>query len=526
MDSSPPGTGALARAVVHRLTGDHAAGLAAAEAAYAEAGNLIERAQAAALRTHFTLRSGNLAGVLKLADTLSPLMRAHGGEACFEYLRSVALAASELGRIDLALPYAMEVHALAEADGGETVRAQALMALAACFERMGDPWQAERLMRDALALTRVSGTPRDLFIALNNVCAVLIGAFYLLRGESTRAEAAAALERALPLAREMHALQAQIDERFVHVHMLGNLGEILLHVGDADESRQLLDAALAIALEFALPSQSQRVRCSLAEWALYQGQPEAALADMSTLLSEGVVMVATQIRAHHAMYIAARQLGRSALALEHLEHRTELERQRAVQQLRAQSEQFITRVEAEQSRHEADHARQRANEMEQHALRDQLTGLGNRREVAERLPRLLAEADAAHSPLALAMLDLDHFKRINDRFGHLVGDQVLVTVAQMLRERLRGTDLLARTGGEEFLAVLPDATPARAREVCERIRAHMEAHDWSGIAPGLKVTVSVGLASAPPCEEAVLMARADAALYRAKARGRNRIEGA
>jgi diguanylate cyclase (GGDEF)-like protein len=146
--------------------------------------------------------------------------------------------------------------------------------------------------------------------------------------------------------------------------------------------------------------------------------------------------------------------------------------------------------------------------------------------VAERLPRLLAEAEAARSPLALAMLDLDHFKQINDRFGHLVGDQVLVTVAQMLRERLRGTDLLARTGGEEFLAVLPDATPARAREVCERIRAHMEAHDWSGIAPGLKVTVSIGLASSPPCEEAVLMARADAALYRAKAGGRNRIEGA
>lgn len=526
MDSSPPGTDALARATAHRSTGDHAAGLAAAEQAFVEAADLTERARAGALRAYFTFRSGRLAGMLELAETLSPLMRSHGGDACFEYLRSVALAASELGRIDVALPYAMEVHALAEADGRETVRAQALMALAACFERMGDPWQAERLMRDALVLTRVTGTPRELFIALNNVCAVLIGAFYLLRGDSTRAEAAAALDRALPLAREMHALQPQIDERYVHVHMLGNLGEIVLHVGDVTEARQLLDAALAIARDLALPSQLQRIRCSLAEWALTQGQPEQALADMLALLAEGVTMPTTKVRAHHAAYLAARQLGQPALALEQLEHRTELERQRAVQQLRTQSEQFITRVEAEQSRREAERARQRANEMEQHALRDQLTGVGNRREVAARLPRLLADAESARSPLAVVMLDLDHFKQVNDRFGHLVGDQVLVTVAQMLRDRLRGTDLIARTGGEEFLAVLPDATAARARDVCERLRAQLEAYDWSSLAPGLAVTVSIGLASSPPWDEAVLMARADAALYRAKAGGRNRIEGA
>lgn len=221
MDSSPSASAALARAIAHRATGDHVAGLAAAEQAFEEAADPAERARAGALRAYFTFRSGQLAGMLDLAKTLTPLMRSHGGDDRFEYLRSVALAASELGRIDLALPYAMEVHALAEADGREILRAQSLMALAACFERMGDPWQAERLMRDALTLTRVSGSPRDLFIALNNVCAVLIGAFYLLRGESTRAEAAAALERALPLAREMHALQAQIDERYVHVHKIG-----------------------------------------------------------------------------------------------------------------------------------------------------------------------------------------------------------------------------------------------------------------------------------------------------------------
>ncbi|MBT9489013.1 MAG: GGDEF domain-containing protein [Rubrivivax sp.] len=522
--AEPPVPGALALARACRASSDYPAGLLAAEAAWVAAADDGQRAQAAVERVFFTFRLGQLPALLQQAPAWMPLVRAHGGDQAFETLRILALAACELGRIDQALPYAMEAHTLAEADGRPAPRAQSLMALGACFERMGDPWQAERLMRDALALAPADGPPRDRFVALNNLSAALIGAFYLLRGSGTQAEANAALARALPLAREMQTLLPLLTEPYLNVHAQGNLGEVLLHLGHAEEARSLLAAARAIAEQVPLTSQVQRVRCSMAEWALLHRQPEPARDDMLALLQEEVLMPLTRLRAHHAVYDAARQLGDAALALHHLERRTELERQRAVQQLRAQSEQFITRVEAEQSRRDADRERRRAQEMAQHALRDPLTGLGNRRELSQQLPPLLAEAQRTQRPLALVMLDLDHFKRVNDQHGHLVGDAVLVAVAQLLRQQLRNTDLLARTGGEEFLAVLPGASPARALEVCERIRAQVQAHDWSGLAPGLQVTLSAGLASAPPCEESVLMARADAALYRAKAAGRNRIE--
>jgi diguanylate cyclase (GGDEF)-like protein len=89
---------------------------------------------------------------------------------------------------------------------------------------------------------------------------------------------------------------------------------------------------------------------------------------------------------------------------------------------------------------------------------------------------------------------------------------------------VRQADLVARIGGEEFLLVLPDANESRALEVCERIRQHVAGHDWAALSPGLAVTLSAGLASAPPYDETALATRADQALYRAKARGRNGVE--
>jgi diguanylate cyclase (GGDEF)-like protein len=168
--------------------------------------------------------------------------------------------------------------------------------------------------------------------------------------------------------------------------------------------------------------------------------------------------------------------------------------------------------------------RARAQSLEADTRLDPLTGLGNRRAVEHHLPALLRDSAAASRPMTLAMLDLDHFRRINDRHGHLVGDRVLVAMAQLISECARQADLVARFGGEEFMAVLPDADEPIAREICERIRQPVAGHDWAAAAPGLTVTLSVGLASAPPCDETLLATRADQALYRAKALGRNRVE--
>ena len=518
---------ALADALACLDRGELDAGLAAATQAAAQATEPATRARAGWLQALFTFRRGDYPGVLALAEGLSPMLRAHSSDDFRELQRIVAFAGAESGRFDLALAAAYEVHALAEATGLPGPRSQALNTLGICFERMGDPWQAERLLREALAIAREGAVPRELFGALNNLCAVLIGSYYLQRGNEVTAASLAALERALPLAEEMVGFNTANGDPYWRIISEGNLGEILVHLGERDRSRALLDRALAEALRLGFGPQAQRMHCSLAEWALRHATAERARDVLRALWAEAggqPLMPMTELRAQHALYQAFKALGDTTAALQHLEKHSDLLRERIVQQLRAQSEQFITRVEAEQSRREVERQRARAQSLEDDTRRDPLTGLGNRRAVDHHLPALLGSTAAAGRPMTLAILDLDHFKQINDQHGHLVGDRVLLAIAQLLRECVRQADLVARIGGEEFLAVLPDADEARAREICERIRQRVAGHDWAAVAPGLAVTLSAGFAGAPPYDEAALATRADVALYRAKALGRNRVE--
>jgi diguanylate cyclase (GGDEF)-like protein len=160
------------------------------------------------------------------------------------------------------------------------------------------------------------------------------------------------------------------------------------------------------------------------------------------------------------------------------------------------------------------------------AMTDELTRLSNRRAFFELAREKLAASQRSGIPLALLALDIDHFKRINDTHGHETGDRVLQRVANAARAAVRKGDAVGRTGGEEFLALLPDAGPDEAGEIAERLRAAVAAIDVSDLAPDLRVTVSVGLAARRPNETAIdaLARRADEALYRAKERGRNRVE--
>ncbi len=169
----------------------------------------------------------------------------------------------------------------------------------------------------------------------------------------------------------------------------------------------------------------------------------------------------------------------------------------------------------------------RANQLEvlQEQLRDQaerdwLTGLHNRRYLARELER--PAQDRLDAPLTLAVLDLDHFKSINDGFGHAAGDQVLIRVAGLLLDVLRETDIVVRSGGEEFLVLMPATDASAGRAACERIRDAVEGEAWERIAPGLRVTASVGVASThAPRDLEALVNLADQRLYDAKGAGRN-----
>jgi diguanylate cyclase (GGDEF)-like protein len=162
-----------------------------------------------------------------------------------------------------------------------------------------------------------------------------------------------------------------------------------------------------------------------------------------------------------------------------------------------------------------------------HASLDALTGLHNRRWLDEVVPRQMKRSQLQGEPLSLLMLDVDHFKSFNDRFGHQAGDFVLFALARVLGARVRPTDMVARYGGEEFTVVLPNTRLDGARGAAQRLRAAVAETELvmpDGTQLGT-VTISLGAAERQPDEElAELIRRADAALYRAKELGRNRVE--
>jgi diguanylate cyclase (GGDEF)-like protein len=165
--------------------------------------------------------------------------------------------------------------------------------------------------------------------------------------------------------------------------------------------------------------------------------------------------------------------------------------------------------------------------IEELAELDELTGSFNRRCIMRMLDDELARADRLNTPCSIALIDLDWFKRINDAYGHPTGDEVLRTFAITVFANIRNIDKFGRYGGEEFLLVLPDTPDKAAARILDRLRAIIADLDWSAFSPGMKVTISAGVATLAGDETAdTFLARADSALYAAKAQGRNRIASA
>jgi diguanylate cyclase len=174
---------------------------------------------------------------------------------------------------------------------------------------------------------------------------------------------------------------------------------------------------------------------------------------------------------------------------------------------------------------EAQGFREHLEVQRQKALIDPLTGLPNRAAWSERLEHEIKQWQQHGNTLSLAMLDLDHFKRINDNYGHLAGDKVLKIIATVLRKRLRGSDFIARFGGEEFVLLLPATPPAVGAKLLETLRAAIEACPFHFKGERVTITISMGLASFRAGEHSdLVLKRADQALYRAKNAGRNRVE--
>jgi diguanylate cyclase (GGDEF)-like protein len=190
-------------------------------------------------------------------------------------------------------------------------------------------------------------------------------------------------------------------------------------------------------------------------------------------------------------------------------HQTESAKQEARAQQRKNAElgQYISELES---------LNQQVKEL---SVRDPLTGLYNRRYLFEHLARLTKQADE----VSIALLDVDHFKHVNDTFSHQVGDEVLKGVATLLSTVLRTGDVAARYGGEEFVIVFPETSVEQAFLACERLRTTLQTHLWNEALPNLRVSASIGIAFGRTRDYEALLSLADKHLYTAKLQGRNRV---
>ncbi len=234
---------------------------------------------------------------------------------------------------------------------------------------------------------------------------------------------------------------------------------------------------------------------------------------------------------YHAVTTHAMQIGSVLLvvmvAIAATDRLRQLQRAKALAAESAQRYLKALNEELERLVRDRTHALERTNaELKDLATRDSLTGLLNHKATFEQLEQLRRAAYRYREPLAVVMADIDHFKDINDRFGHLVGDKVLVTVAHLLQQGVRASDVCGRYGGEEFLLVLPKANADTAIELAERLRLQLASISVPELGR-TTVTASFGVTEVDPLAESAsadaIIRRADEALYTAKRNGRNQV---
>jgi diguanylate cyclase (GGDEF)-like protein len=391
---------------------------------------------------------------------------------------------------------------------------------------MGEPERTIEHTLRALAIHE-QGDPQSVA-----VCLVNLGNAYVDLEEDERA--LEFLERAA-IRLSLHGCHA--DE----ASCICDIGRIHERRGDGERalacylrSRALLETTRA---RIYLPEALMR----LGSLRVRTGDVEAGLADLHEALQSAEEQGARQYvhAAHEALAQAYEGEGDAVRALEHHRafHAVWREVYGTETNLRIQN--AVVRAEVQQTQREAELLREknealtRAAEekalllaaLERQTREDALTGVFNRRYLDAKLAAEWERALRFGRALTVAMMDIDHFKAVNDRFSHAVGDEVLRTVARLLRENTRGVDVVARYGGEEFCLILVETRAEEAARLCDRLRGLIADYDWSAIRPGIAVTVSVGVAGLHEGADApdALLAAADARLYAAKHAGRNRV---
>ncbi|MFN6998166.1 MAG: diguanylate cyclase domain-containing protein, partial [Aquincola tertiaricarbonis] len=429
----------------------------------------------------------------------------------------------------------------------------ALSGIAILYNRMGDHAQARHYFEASLKLQRASGMSREELVTLHNLGRTLEGmadwpaahkAFeealhlarrihyprgeaYALRGLASVRNARQAPSEALALLDLASQIQQDTPDERLRGQFLLQRGIALRQLHRPAEAVELLQQAMEIF----------RRADSLAEQVAAGGELAAALKDSGDWRAAFT---------HHAAFKEAsdtllrRQLDQRFATLKIEFDSAAKDKENALLQREKSAADAALAQERRVGRLKlvvmllatalvvvlaalAWRQRRSGRTMQKLAMTDELTALPNRRHVLARLEALLAPGAGGG---ALLIVDLDHFKRFNDERGHLIGDEVLRAVADVLRQAVRPPAAVGRLGGEEFVVVLPRADVMRAAEVAEDLRRRVQAIDaapWS-LGSGTEITTSVGLTLAEPGDDlSTMLRRADEALYAAKAAGRNRV---
>jgi diguanylate cyclase (GGDEF)-like protein len=388
------------------------------------------------------------------------------------------------------------------------IRARHLMALAVALDETGSHAEAERRFRESLDVAAAVGDQELTLYILNNMTYTAYE-----HGDEPAAR---------DLVEQMHTAQARSGRGF-SANELDTIARVAMMGGRYDVVEETLQVALDADRSALIGNEGDALaECliTLAEARRLDQRYDAAqeVLDACSRMCEERALhaIRARVREQQAALYAATGRFREAYA-EHCAFHAET--------TALHSTQRDARARVLQAVFEATEARRASEHFREMAHRDALTGLHNRRYVNERLPALIGEAAAAHTPISLAIVDLDHFKRVNDTLSHSTGDTVLQHVAELLEEAATGPAVAARMGGEEFLLIFPGVDAAEAAARCERLRLRIRAYAWEPVTGTLPVTTSIGVTTVADgrTTPSAMLSQADRNLYAAKRGGRDRV---
>jgi diguanylate cyclase (GGDEF)-like protein len=424
-------------------------------------------------------------------------------------------------------------HAQHAAEGDPTLKLVAEMDMAVVHTNLGNYDIAISFYQRQVDGFRDLGAHRDHAIALVNLAETLAlkGKRHAEDGDETGAHEA--FLSALDSITDAETIVTDIANDGLMTFCLKTRGMANAGLARYDEARRFLEQQVAATRALGQRTEEAEGLILLAELLLTTGDHEAAIAVYSeaTTIADAIASDLTRSRVHQGLAGAYEAVGNVAEALHHFKRYHELETsvksveaQRHAAVLEEQLRTTEAQLETERLRAQTVELQERAHRLERAANADSLSGLANRRYLKAAFPDLCALARSSQQAVAIALIDLDGFKQLNDQHSHVAGDTALRRIGQILADNVRTGDIAVRFGGDEFVVALVGHDASVVWDVCDRIRRAVERTQWNDIAPDTSLTASIGYAlSHPETDLETLIVLADTALYAAKASGRNTI---